>query len=89
MQYRAVYQASGWDGFVRERIARFDQGPQAYYAGATYNAMAGDKDKAFEYLEKSLQRHELWMAGIRVDPRLDALRDDPRYDDLVRRIGFK
>ena len=88
-QYRDAYQTNGWSGFVHERIARFDHGQQAYYAGATYNAMAGDKDKAFEYLERSLQRREVWLAGLRVDPRLDALRDDPRFDQFVKRVGLR
>ncbi len=48
----------------------------------------GNKDKAFEYLEKSYQRRELWMAYLQVYPLFDSLRDDPRYADLLRRIGL-
>ncbi|MGB7069615.1 MAG: hypothetical protein WBD22_08985 [Pyrinomonadaceae bacterium] len=49
-------------------------------------AHTGDKDKAFEYLEKSYQRREWGIPYLRIDPSLDVFRDDPRYDDLVRRV---
>ncbi len=53
---------------------------------ASHNAQIGNKDKAFEYLEKSYQRHELWMSYLHVDPLMDSLRDDPRFDELIRRV---
>ena len=87
--FQTAFQTSGWQGVLRERLKRFDQGDEAYFQGATYSAQAGNKDKAFEYLEKSYQRRELWMANLQVDPRLDVLRDDPRFDELVRRVGLK
>jgi len=39
-------------------------------------------------LEKSYQKRE-WMHLLKVEPGLDALHDDPRFDELVRRVGFK
>ena len=49
--------------------------------------MLGDKDAAFAALEKAFPgRTELLL--IKVDPRLDNLRSDPRYADLLRRIGL-
>ena len=87
--FKSAYQTSGWQGVLRERIKRFDKSSEAYYLGATYNAQIGDKDKTFEYLEKSYQRHELWVANLQVDPLLDSLRDDPRFDELIRRVRLK
>ncbi|MDQ3041931.1 MAG: tetratricopeptide repeat protein, partial [Acidobacteriota bacterium] len=87
--YKTIYQTLGWQGVLRERVKRFDQGDQAFFYGAAYNAPLGNKDKAFEYLEKAYQRRELWMFYLQVDPRLDSLRDDPRFDELVRRVGLK
>jgi hypothetical protein len=52
-------------------------------------AQAGDKDKALEYLEKSSQRREWGMGYLRIDPSLDVLRGDPRFDELVKRVGLK
>jgi len=47
----------------------------------------GDKERAFELLEKSYQRHSANLAFLKPDPFWDNLRSDPRYADLVRRIG--
>ncbi len=87
--YQTAFQTSGWQGVLRERANRFEKGNEAYSAGAGFNAQIGNKDKAFEYLEKSFQRREWGMAYLQVDPRLDPLRDDPRFAELVRRVGLK
>ncbi len=84
--YRTVYQTSGWQGVLREDVRRFDAGKQYYHAGAATNAKVGNNDKAFEYLEKSYQRHELWISYLQVEPRFDPLRDDPRFNELVKRV---
>jgi hypothetical protein len=47
------------------------------------------KDKALECLGKIYHRREHWMAYLQVDPRLDNLRGDPRFEDLVRRVETK
>ena len=48
----------------------------------------GDKDQAFAWLEKSNELRELNIVRLNVDPRFDPLRSDPRFTDLVRRIGI-
>ena len=45
------------------------------------------KDQAFEWLEKSYQEHIWDMLGLKIQPMLDGLRSDPRFSDLVRRVG--
>ncbi len=87
--YRAAYQNSGWQGVLTEIAERFDESDAPYQEGAYVNARLGRKDKAFEYLEKAYQRREWPFAYIKVEPRLDPLRDDPRFDDLVRRVEPK
>jgi hypothetical protein len=47
------------------------------------------EDKAFEYLKKVYQGREIWNSYLRVEPRLDPLRDDPRFHELVRRVESK
>jgi hypothetical protein len=39
-----------------------------------------------EFLEKSYARREIWMAYLKIEPRLDSLRGDARFDDLVKRV---
>ncbi|MCM3905603.1 MAG: protein kinase [Pyrinomonadaceae bacterium] len=48
----------------------------------------GDKDRAFTWLEKSNELRELNILRLNVDPRFEPLRSDPRFADLVRRIGI-
>ncbi len=47
----------------------------------------GDKDRAFENLEKSFAARDGWLNWLGVDPQFDVLRDDARYEDLLRRAG--
>jgi hypothetical protein len=56
------------------------------FDGLAYNAQIGNKDKAFEFLEKVYQRREYSINFIQVDPRLDNLHDDPRFAELVGRV---
>lgn len=50
----------------------------------------GDKDQAFLWLNKALDEHESRLPGIKFDPiyGYDSLRDDPRYAELIRRMGL-
>ncbi len=87
--FKTVYQTSGWQGILLEQARQFEDSNIVYFHVASFNAKVGNKDKAFEYLKKSYQRRELWICYLQVDPRLDSLRDDPRYDELVRRVGLE
>jgi len=48
----------------------------------------GEKDQAFTWLEKAYQEHAFKMAWLKVEPQWDSLRSDPRFADLVRRVGL-
>jgi serine/threonine-protein kinase len=49
----------------------------------------GDKDQAFAWLEKDLKSHSGLLPYVRWDPFFEPLRADPRFADLMRRIGLK
>jgi serine/threonine-protein kinase len=55
---------------------------------AIIHAGLGQKDEAFGWLEKALQRHDPRLAGLPWLPWYDPLRDDPRFQDLMRRMNF-
>jgi TolB-like protein len=44
------------------------------------------KDEAFEWLDKAYEERSSWMSYLQVEARLDTLRRDPRFDDLLRRV---
>jgi len=48
----------------------------------------GRKTEAFKWLEESYKAHDVGLLYLKVDPPLDPLRSDPRFDDLVRRVGL-
>ena len=47
----------------------------------------GEKDKAFEWLERAYQNRSYFLAVLRLEPLLEPLRSDPRWNDLFRRVG--
>ena len=55
----------------------------------TIYAGLGEKDKAFEFLEKAYQERSPDIPYfLKADLRIDSLRSDPRFQDLVRRVGL-
>jgi DNA-binding winged helix-turn-helix (wHTH) protein/TolB-like protein/Tfp pilus assembly protein PilF len=61
----------------------------AFYHLATVYSDLGEKDKAFESLQQAYEGHDDRLLWIKVDPRLDNLRSDSRFQDLLRRMGLK
>ncbi|MFY9531924.1 MAG: hypothetical protein WAR24_23725, partial [Candidatus Acidiferrales bacterium] len=51
----------------------------------------GEKDKAFEWLERSYEERSIGSAlrNAKVDPVYDPLRSDPRFQDLLRRMNLQ
>jgi hypothetical protein len=58
------------------------------YSIAIIYAGLNDKDKAFEWLNKAYDERSHFIALLKVDSVLDNLRPDPRFADLVRRVGL-
>ena len=54
---------------------------------ADYAAL-GEKDRAFHWLEKAYEEHDFFLPTLAVNPWMDPLRSDPRFRDLLRRIGL-
>jgi hypothetical protein len=48
----------------------------------------GEKDQAFEWLDKAYEERSPWLIHLRVDPRFETLHSDPRFTNLVRRVGL-
>ncbi|HEX5411317.1 MAG TPA: winged helix-turn-helix domain-containing protein [Terriglobia bacterium] len=58
------------------------------YFTATAYVSLGDRDQAFAWLEKGLAEYNGQMSLLKVDPALDPLRSDPRFQELLRRMNF-
>ncbi len=64
-------------------------GSTSTYAMATIYAGLGEKDKAFAYLNRAFEERSFELpGGLKADPAIDNLRNDPRFQELVRRVGL-
>ncbi len=59
-----------------------------YFFALAYTSL-GDKDKAFEWLEKAFKAREGRMTLMKADPLLNDLHSDPRFKDLLKRVGLE
>ena len=62
---------------------------QVYRGLALVYAALGENDTAFKCLEKSYERHEEAILSLKVDPKVDPLRKDPRFIALLKKIGIE
>ncbi|HEY2046009.1 MAG TPA: hypothetical protein VGG93_05465 [Candidatus Udaeobacter sp.] len=74
------------DAALADLIANAREG-FAYQIAEVY-AVRGEADKAFEWLQISFDDRDAGMLGLLVDPLLSGLRDDPRYKNLVAKVGL-
>jgi lipopolysaccharide biosynthesis regulator YciM len=90
-QLSRAYAAGGYLAAVRHIIEVEKQElPWTYIdpAELAYEyAALGNKDEAFLWLKKASQERSRSLQTIRIEPSMDALRSDPRYIDLLRRMG--
>jgi len=62
-----------------------ERGLSPYWLSVVYCEL-GEGDAAIAKLQQGLERRDVWMVWLAVEPRLDRLRPDPRFAELLRRI---
>ena len=88
------FHSGGWPAALRQGVDYLERQRKSLpdyvfaFVMAKLYAELGDKDRAFESLELAYKKHDIWLIGLRTDFALDSLRSDPRYAELVRKIGF-
>ncbi len=55
---------------------------------AVIYAGLGDKNQALAWLEKAYEERDAWLVWLKVEPMVDSLRSEPRFQDLLRRVGL-
>ncbi len=58
------------------------------YWVAKINTGSGQNDEALKWLEKAYEERSGWLIWLKIDPTLDSLRSDSRFQDLLRRMNF-
>ena len=72
-----------------EKLLELDRRRQVEPAAILWAYLGmGNNDQAFAYLEKAYLQHSNTLTTLKVEPRFDPLRSDPRYQDLLRRVGL-
>jgi TolB-like protein/DNA-binding winged helix-turn-helix (wHTH) protein/Tfp pilus assembly protein PilF len=88
----SAYGYSGNQDAARKIIVDLREASKRHYVSAfdmaTVFAGISDRDSAFHWLEKAYSDRESQMAFLNVSRRLDPLRSDPRFADLLRRMGL-
>ena len=84
---RKAFADGGWHGFLRASVEDTEILPWPYERARFY-ATLGQNDRAFEQLYKAYEVRESRLRNLKIDPFLDGIRDDPRYAELVRKVGF-
>ena len=75
--------------YMKEVIDRANNGEsEINYFISHYYSRTGDLDEAFKWLELAYEKHEVDMIWLKQQLSLAPIRTDPRYTDLVRRVGF-
>ncbi|MGD9588526.1 MAG: tetratricopeptide repeat protein [Pyrinomonadaceae bacterium] len=96
---KEAYEKGGWDSYwlMRQQIrierlnSRQASDPNNYVRAIDYAiayALGRDKDKTIEYLNKAYDERPKYMLEINVDKTWEFVRDDPRFKELVKRVGI-
>ena len=48
----------------------------------------GPEERVFEILEQLYEERNDWLVWLKVSPELKGVRNDPRFKDLMKRVGF-
>jgi len=90
----AIYALMGQKAKARDMLLQLESESERQHEGqlfigiAQVHAALGEMDQAFAWLEKAFQNRDGGLTLIKEIPNLDSLHGDPRFADLVRRIGL-
>jgi tetratricopeptide (TPR) repeat protein len=87
------YALAGKRDQAKRMLAELGELSDRTYVPALYSAVIhaalGETDDAFQWLERAYDERSNWLTLFRMDPRVDSLRSDARFEDLMRRVGFQ
>jgi TolB-like protein/DNA-binding winged helix-turn-helix (wHTH) protein/tetratricopeptide (TPR) repeat protein len=87
-----AYARKGYAGWLQERLNGLNEiskdGNSRSFEHAELYAAMGNTDKAMHYLEQGYREHTVELVRLQVNPAYDDMRTDPRFQDLVHRIGL-
>ena len=87
-RFRAAFRESGINGYLELRFPGRATSPESFYLYAMKHALIGDSERALDYLEKSTDAHMFLAAFVKAEPVFEQLRAEPRYQQILRKMGL-
>jgi TolB-like protein/DNA-binding winged helix-turn-helix (wHTH) protein/Tfp pilus assembly protein PilF len=87
-QLPAAYSKGGRTGYLRQCVKIDEHSERPWFYLARDYADLGNREAALAALNKSYENRHLEVLWLLVDPELDPLRSDPRFEELIGKIGF-
>lgn len=91
-ELNAAFAKSGMEGFWRKRLEQIETRPHLKYFQAYSKALVqirlGDKEGTLKSLNQAAQQRDRWIVHAKYQPEFDRLREDPRFQDLLRRMNL-
>ncbi|HEU5240282.1 MAG TPA: hypothetical protein VFU37_24315 [Pyrinomonadaceae bacterium] len=87
---RATFAKEGWTGFLRLVVANNSSLKDVNNDWVMAKAYVdlGEKDKAFAKLNEAYDKRLSSLCWLKIEPQLDPLRSDPRYQELLKKMRF-
>jgi len=86
------FRSSGWKGALTQAIKTVQARRKATYFSpyiiARLYADLGDKERAFQWLDTAYRERDFLLLGLATQFQFDPLRSDPRFAELLRKIGL-
>jgi serine/threonine protein kinase/tetratricopeptide (TPR) repeat protein len=86
------FRSGGWKGALTKGIEAKQTQRKTRYASAYQIALLcadlGDKNQAFRWLNTAYQERDTYMEGLKTDFQLDSIRSDPRFSEMVHKVGL-
>ena len=86
------FRSAGWKGSLTQAIETLQNRRKTRYSSpfmiARFYADLGDKEQAFQWLDTAYREHDFLLNGLRTEFQFDILRSDPRFAELVSKIGL-
>jgi TolB-like protein/DNA-binding winged helix-turn-helix (wHTH) protein/Flp pilus assembly protein TadD len=89
---RAAYAASGWEGYCRAQLKLLKERSEREYVSTEYFVLTSlqlrEREQAFEWLQKAYEERSAMLVNLKIHPRFDIIRSDPRFADLLWRMNL-
>jgi tetratricopeptide (TPR) repeat protein len=84
--------SAGYIGYFRTRLVQLTEKAKTGYVSpydvADIYVRLGNQEEAMRWLNKALEEHSPYLVNLQIEPRLDRLRSDRRFQELVQRVGL-